>query len=109
MMSEFRTFEKFWPHYLREHSKPHTRAMHFAGTTLAGLFALAWMATGHEKYLVLALAGSYGFAWLSHYFIEDNTPASFRYPLWSLRADLLMYFKWLNGTLGAELTRLSIR
>jgi peptidoglycan/LPS O-acetylase OafA/YrhL len=50
--------------------------------------------------LMLALAGSYGFAWLSHYFIEDNTPASFRYPLWSLRADLLMYFKWLNGTLA---------
>jgi hypothetical protein len=107
-MEKFHTFEEFWLYYLREHSDPRTRAMHFAGTTLAILMIVAWIATGNALYLLLALAGSYGLAWISHFFLEHNKPATFGYPLWSLRADLLMYGKWLNGTLTAELKRANI-
>ena len=56
-MSEFKSFDEFWPHYLREHSRPETRALHIAGTTIAAGSLAAWLATGRSKYLGLALLG----------------------------------------------------
>ena len=35
------SFEEFWPFYLREHSRPATRALHFAGTSSSVLIVLA--------------------------------------------------------------------
>ena len=108
-MRKLRSFEEFWPHYLHEHRDPRTRTMHLTGTTIAGLMIFAWMATGHESYLVLALVGSYGLAWFSHLVAGYSRSATFWHPLWSLRADLLMYVKWLNRTLDDDLRRAGIR
>ena len=54
-MSEFKSFDEFWPQYLREHSLP--GALHIAGTTIAAGSLAAWLATGRSKYLGLALLG----------------------------------------------------
>jgi hypothetical protein len=108
-MQKLQTFAQFWPYYLREHKNPRTRGLHFAGTTLAGVMILFWMATGFLSYLGLAIVLSYGFAWFSHFVIEFNRPATFSYPLWSLRADLRMYWLWLTGSLDDELRRAGIR
>ena len=67
------------------------------------------MATGHESYLGLALVGSYGLAWFSHLVAGESRSATFWHPLWSLRADLLIYVKWINRTLDDELRRAGIR
>ncbi|WVF65880.1 hypothetical protein IAT40_000617 [Kwoniella sp. CBS 6097] len=47
--------------------------------------ALAWIAGG--------IVGAYAFAWISHFFVEKNRPATFTYPVWSLRGDLKMWWE----------------
>lgn len=99
------SFEEFWPFYVREHSQPATRAFHFIGTSL-GLALLVFVCiTGLWYLLPLVFIVSYGFAWYSHFFIEHNRPATFKYPLYSLAADFRMYYLMLQGKMDAEVAR----
>jgi hypothetical protein len=103
--STFRTFEDFWPFYVREHSDPLNRRLHFVGTSLA-LGAVAYAALRRKpKALLLAPLLGYGFAWAGHYLVEKNRPATFKYPLWSLRGDFVMWTKMLAGTMDEEVRR----
>lgn len=105
MKEGFKSFAEFWPYYLSEHAKPATRALHFAGTA-AGLFlAFVSLISGNYWLLLVALVCGYGPAWIGHYFVEKNRPATFRHPLWSLIADFRMFFFFITGRLGAELRR----
>jgi hypothetical protein len=105
MSERIRTFEEFWPFYVREHSKKTTRRLHFVGTTAA--VALVGYAALRRKVwpLLVAPIAGYGPAWISHFFIEGNKPATFKYPLWSLRADFVMWSKMVGGTMDAEVER----
>ncbi len=103
------TFEEFWPFYLGEHSLPATRWMHFFGSSAAlGLLA-SGLITGSWTMFPAALVCGYAFAWVSHFFIEKNRPATFTYPLWSFIADWKMWFFMATGRLNAELNRLKIQ
>ena len=104
-MSRHRSFAEFWPYYLREHAKPRTRALHYAGTTLVILLA-TWAAVSMQGRLLLAVPiAGYGFAWIAHFTVEKNRPATFTYPLWSLAADFKMWWLWLTRRLGPELKK----
>jgi len=99
------SFEEFWPYYVCEHSKKTTRTFHFVGTTaVMGLVAYAALRRKAWPLLVAPFAG-YGPAWISHFFIEGNKPATFKYPLWSLKADFVMWSKIARGTMDAEVER----
>ena len=99
------TYAEFWDFYVREHSQPATRLLHFVGTTL-GLVLLVWaFRTGSWFYLPLCFVVGYAFAWFSHFVIEKNKPATFQYPLWSFISDYKMMFYMLTGRMNAEVER----
>lgn len=103
MSKRIETFSEFWPFYLGEHSKPATRTMHFVGSCGVLLNLAAAIVLMQPWYCLGALLCGYGFAWVSHFFIEHNRPATFTYPLWSLIADWKMWGLMLIGKLGPEL------
>jgi len=100
-------YSEFWDFYVREHSKPATRALHFIGTSL-GLVLLAWFVwSGRWYYFPLFLVVGYAFAWFAHFVIEKNRPATFKYPLWSFVSDFKMMWFMITGRMGREVERVS--
>ena len=97
MKKEISTFEEFWPYYVREHTNPLNRRLHFVGTTFAIGHLLKFMTSFHPSYLLKAAISGYFFAWMGHLFIEKNKPATFSYPLFSLMGDFKMYgLMWMD-------------
>ncbi|MFO0661345.1 MAG: DUF962 domain-containing protein [Polyangiaceae bacterium] len=105
MADEYRTFEEFWPFYVREHSHPVNRALHFVGTSAAMALVASAVLLRRPKLALLAPLAGYGFAWVGHFGIEKNKPATFKYPAWSLRADFVMWSKIVTGQMGAEIEK----
>ena len=103
MNERIQTFEEFFPYYLGQHSLPATRALHYIGTTLFLASLVAFAVTLQWPYILLAIFVGYLFAWIGHFFIEHNRPATFTYPGWSFISDLKMYFLFVTGQIGKHL------
>jgi hypothetical protein len=101
----FKSFDEFWPYYVGEHLNPVTRWMHFAGTTAAMATLGVAAVTRKPSLALLAAVMGYGPAWASHFFVEHNQPATFKHPLWSLRGDLVMWKKMIDGSMTAEIEK----
>lgn len=99
-------YSQFWEFYVQEHSKPMTRLFHFIGTLIASLLFLIILWKGLWYYFPICLLVGYGFAWFSHFFIEKNKPATFKYPLWSFISDYKMMFLMLSGKMDKEVKRI---
>jgi hypothetical protein len=102
---QYKSFAEFWPYYVAEHSKPATRALHAIGTTAGLIFIAALIARGKWWLFPLGLVPGYGLAWIGHFFIEKNKPATFQYPLWSFMGDWKMLAFMISGRMGKEVAR----
>ena len=82
--------------------------MHYAGTALgAGLLA-AGLSAGDWRLIAAAPAAGYAMAWIAHFTVEGNRPATFGHPAWSLYSDFRMLALWLGGRLTGELEKAGI-
>ncbi|MCA9698388.1 MAG: DUF962 domain-containing protein [Myxococcales bacterium] len=61
------------------------------GMIVLGVWAQPWILAG--------IVGAYAFAWVGHFKVEHNRPATFTYPLWSLLGDFRMWGLMATGKL----------
>ena len=94
---QFASFREFYPYYLQQHTNRTSRRLHVCGTLLAIAAAVAALASGHWVWLTAAPLCGYLPAWGGHFFFEGNSPATFHYPLYSLRGDFVLLTEVLTG------------
>jgi hypothetical protein len=97
MPERFDSFAEFYPYCLTEHSDRSCRRLHFIGTALVILILIVAVVSDRYALLWLLPVLGYGFAWAGHFFFEKNRPATFRYPLYSLIGDFVMFRDILVG------------
>lgn len=100
---KYKTFWSFYPYYLTEHSNPTCRMLHFVGTSLAVTLLISAFVFQNWLLLAFVLPCGYAFAWVGHFFIEKNRPATFTYPLWSFGSDFVMAWHILTGQIDKRL------
>jgi len=96
----YQTFTEFYPFYLNEHRNVTCRRLHFLGSTIVIALIVAALVTQEWSLLWLLPVVGYGFAWVGHFFFEHNRPATFKYPLFSLMGDWVMFRDMLTGRIA---------
>lgn len=90
-------FEEFWPFYLSEHDHPLNRRLHVLGTSVGIVVLILGVLAGYPWSILIALACGYGAAWVGHFIIEKNRPATFVAPFYSLRGDFRLWWRTITG------------
>jgi len=54
---------------------------------------VAWRLDGPLRMVMGGVISAYAFAWIAHFFVENNKPATFTYPVWSLGGDLKLWWE----------------
>jgi hypothetical protein len=100
---KFSTYEEFFLFYLTQHSDARNRALHATGTVASGLFIATMFLVGRPWYGLAWPGIAYGFAWVGHFLLEKNKPATFGHPFWSFYSDLRMVWLMFTFQLDARL------
>jgi len=108
MAERIRSYADFFSFYLREHSRPATRALHYLAAAASLACLLYGILVGPWWIALLMPVAGYGPAWIAHGFIEHNKPATFTYPFWSLISDYYMTALWATGRLRPYLERAGV-
>jgi hypothetical protein len=97
MDSRIQSLKEFYPYYLSEHQNTISRKLHFIGTGLLFIIVFTAIYSGNNFLLGTIPFVGYGFAWVGHFFFEKNKPATFKYPMYSLASDFLLFYDLLTG------------
>jgi hypothetical protein len=96
-MDRYASFADFYPFYLAEHRDRTCRRLHFAGSApLLRLLAPGLGSRNPWGWAAAPVAG-YGLAWIGHFALERNRPATFRHPFYSFLGDWAMFAGMLRG------------
>lgn len=101
-MFDDQSIDEFWPYYVREHSQPLTRWLHFVGNTNLFIWLISALVRRRPTFVAIAVISSYAIAWIGHFFVERNRPATFQYPLLAALCDMRMYYLMWRGKMDAE-------
>jgi len=93
----YQTFKDFYPFYLGEHSNRTCRRLHVIGTTFVLILVILAIVYMNPRFLYYTPIVGYGFAWVGHFFFEKNKPATFKYPIYSLMGDWVMWWETISG------------
>lgn len=97
MTKKYQSFAEFYPFYLSQHTNQSCRRLHFIGSSLIVLLLIYVLLTMQLVLLWFIPVIGYGFAWVGHFFFEQNKPATFTYPFYSLLGDWVMFKDILMG------------
>ena len=102
MEKKYSSFAEFYPYYLSEHENSTCRLLHFIGSGLIIALVVYAVLTSQLSLLWFIPLLGYGFAWVGHFFFEQNKPATFQYPFYSLLGDWVMFKDILIGRVSLK-------
>ncbi len=94
---QYQSFKDFYPFYLSQHANKICRLLHVIGSSIIVILIMYAIATQSLLLLFLIPFIGYGFAWVGHFVFENNIPATFTYPIYSLMGDWVMWWQVLTG------------
>ena len=102
-MTQFKSFSEFYPYYLMEHRNPLNRLLHHIGSLLVVVLFFVFLVSKMPLFLIFMPIVGYGFAWVGHFKVEKNRPATFKYPFYSLAADFVMLYHFLTFNIDKKI------
>ena len=109
MDSNITSYKEFWLGYLKEHSHPGNRAMHYISTAIITYLFCGGIYLGNWLMVILVPFVGYGITWFGHLYIEKNKPATWQYPVWSYVSDYRMFIAFLTGRLEKDLKKIVLK
>jgi hypothetical protein len=105
----FKTIDDFYPFYLSQHSYNLCRLLHYTGTIIATTHLLLAIFYLYLLYIPIGMLYGYGFAWVGHFFVEKNRPATFKHPFLSFACDYVMLYHFLTGQINHQFKKYNLK
>jgi len=93
----FKSVKEFYPFYLSEHQNTTNRLLHFIGTGLVVLSVFTGILFHEWRFIIATPVLAYGFAWIGHHFFEQNKSSVFKFPIFNIVSDFMLFWDLLSG------------
>lgn len=101
-----RSFEEFWPHYVRLHQKRETHLLHAVATSSTAALLATAVLRRQPLFALAAPLVNHLIAQTSHRLFEHNKSTPWKNHGWHARAELRMLRLTVTGRMRDEVARL---